>query len=169
MLPANLQKIEAELASLDVPGNAAGWVEKGRLLQLLERNTSALSAYDRALALEPNLESAWMRKAVLLDELDRTAEALAAYAALLEHHPRHVAGWSNRAGLLLALGLSSEAETAAGEALVEAKAAGAGRYAWRAQIALGNYDEALKLLENLPPTEYDATRGEIAGRFAPRL
>ena len=101
MLPANLQKIEAELASLDAPGNAAGWVEKGRLLQLLERNTSALSAYDRALALEPNLESAWMRKAVLLDELDRTAEALAAYAALLEHHPRHVAGWSNRAGLLL--------------------------------------------------------------------
>lgn len=101
-MPAvNLPKTEAALAALDAPQNALEWVEKGRLLQRLERNTSALNAFDKALELDPTLEAAWMRKALLLDELDRTDEALAAYAALLEHHPAHVAAWSNRAGVLL--------------------------------------------------------------------
>lgn len=101
MPPVNLQKTEAALAALDAPRTALEWVEKGRLLQRLERNTSALHAFDKALELDPTLEAAWMRKALLLDELDRTDEALATYAALLGHYPRHVAGWSNRAGVLL--------------------------------------------------------------------
>lgn len=74
-----------------------------------ERNTSALAAYDRALALDPGLEAAWMRKAMLLEELDRVEEALAVYAGLLERHPCHLAACSNRAGLLLQEGRHDEA------------------------------------------------------------
>ena len=117
MPQANLQNLEAAIQALeaeidtaaDLNACAAAWAEKGRLLQRLERNTSALAAYDRALELMPGLESAWMRKALLLDELDRTDEALAAYAGLLTHHPRHVAGWSNRAGLMLREGRFDDA------------------------------------------------------------
>jgi len=108
----NLQKTEAALAVLEAsasPHTALQWVEKGRLLQRLERNTSALTAFDKALAMDPALEAAWMRKAILLDELDRTEEALACYAALIDHHPAHVAAWSNRAGLLLREGRFDEA------------------------------------------------------------
>lgn len=91
------------------PETPTAWVEEGRRLERQERNTSALAAYDRALALDPAFEPAWMRKALLLEELDRVEEALAAYAALLERHPSHLAACSNRAGLFLQEGRLDEA------------------------------------------------------------
>ncbi|HXR96442.1 MAG TPA: tetratricopeptide repeat protein [Terriglobales bacterium] len=117
MLPAELQKIDAALAALDSPSDAAGWSEKGRLLARLERNTSALAAFDRALDLDPALASAWMRKALLLEELDRIDQALAAYAGLLAHDPAHVPAWSNQAGLLMRAGRFPEALNSLDQAL----------------------------------------------------
>lgn len=109
MNPAALRKTEEALAALESPADAAAWVEKGRLLARLERNSSALAAFDRALQLDPDLESAWMRKALLLDELERVEQALAAYEGLLDRHPGHAAGWSNRAGLLMREGRFDDA------------------------------------------------------------
>lgn len=117
MPPVNPPEIEAALLALETALETAATeterasvlTTKGHHLQRLERNTSALAAYDAALDLVPDFEAAWMRKAILLDELDRTEEALAAYASLLRHHPRHVAAWSNRAGLLLREGRFDEA------------------------------------------------------------
>ena len=75
----------------------------------------------------------------------------------------------NRGALLEALDLPQAALSARKKALQEAGAAGAQRYAWRAQASLGDYTGALSGLEQLPPTEYGVSRGEIAERFAPRL
>src|SRR6185369_13549952 len=67
------------------------------------------------------------------------------------------------------LGLPEAAEVAWKSALDDARAAGADGYVWRALAALGQYDAALRILEQIPPTEYGVSRGEIRQRFAPRL
>jgi CHAT domain-containing protein/Tol biopolymer transport system component len=75
----------------------------------------------------------------------------------------------NRGAVLASLGLPEAAETAWKSARDEARAARADGYVWRALEALGQYDDALKTLEQLSPAEYDVTLGEIRQRFAPRL
>ncbi len=75
----------------------------------------------------------------------------------------------NRGAVLAALGLADGAEAARSSALNEARAAAAYSLEWRALASLGQYDEALKVIERLPLTEYDLQRGELMERFAPRL
>ncbi|WP_224984515.1 CHAT domain-containing protein [Geomonas agri] len=75
----------------------------------------------------------------------------------------------NRAATLAALGLSDAAQAGYTAALAEARAAGNDAMAWRAQVALGDYDAALKMLDRLPPTDYDLRLGELAERFSPRI
>ncbi|QWV93884.1 CHAT domain-containing protein [Geomonas oryzisoli] len=85
-----------------------------------------------------------------------------------EVHAR-LAARLNRAAALASLGLSDAARAGYTTALAEARAADSGAMAWRAQAALGDYDAALKVLDRLPPTEYDLRLGELAERFAPRI
>jgi len=75
----------------------------------------------------------------------------------------------NRGALLEALELPAAAQAARQAALREATSIRAEGYAWRAQAALGDFAAALRFLEQLSPAEYDATRGDIQERFAPRL
>ena len=75
----------------------------------------------------------------------------------------------NRGAVLASAGLPQAAETAWKLALEEARAARADGYVWRALAALGRYDDALKIIEQLSPAEYDVTLGEIRRRFATRL
>lgn len=95
------------------PSSAAEWAARARQLCAAERNTSALAAFDRALALDSGFGPAWLGKALLLEDLDRVEAALAAYDGLLAHAAGNPAlesaAWSNRAGLLLRAGLLPEA------------------------------------------------------------
>ena len=75
----------------------------------------------------------------------------------------------NRAAALSSLGLDDAARAGYAAALGEARSAGNGAMAWRALAALGEFDEALALLDRLPPTEYDLRLGELTERFAPRI
>ncbi|MGH9486526.1 MAG: tetratricopeptide repeat protein [Terriglobales bacterium] len=86
------------------PATASAWVARARQHHGAERNTSALAAFDRALALDPAHADAWLGKALLLEDLERPDAALAAYDALLAraegNRALQSAAWSNRAGLL---------------------------------------------------------------------
>ncbi|MBJ6749157.1 CHAT domain-containing protein [Geomonas anaerohicana] len=75
----------------------------------------------------------------------------------------------NRAAALASLGLADAARDGYTAALAEARTTGSDAMAWRAQAALGDYDGALKLLDRLPPTEYDLRLGELTERFASRI
>jgi CHAT domain-containing protein len=75
----------------------------------------------------------------------------------------------NRGAVLASLGMAESAASAWHAALEDARAARADGYVWRALAALGRYDEALRTLEKLPPTAFDAILGELRQRFAPRL
>lgn len=99
------------------PASPADWVAFAVRLRREQRNYSALTACDRALALDAGYEPAWMAKALLLEDLDRLEEALAAYEALLDRQPGHVAASSNRAGLLLRLERFDEALASLDQAL----------------------------------------------------
>jgi tetratricopeptide (TPR) repeat protein len=75
----------------------------------------------------------------------------------------------NRGSVLAGLGLTEAAATAYSSALESARAAFSSGYEWRSLASLGHFDDALQLLEKVPPAEYDVVRGEIMERFAPRL
>jgi CHAT domain-containing protein len=75
----------------------------------------------------------------------------------------------NRSAVFAALGLGEASESAAKTGLDASRLALAKRYEWRALALLGRYDEALRSLEEVPPTEYDLARGELMERFSPRL
>jgi len=109
---------------------------------------AALQQWDRALATVARDSSG---------EGVRTSRLLQAAAQL------------NRSAVLAPLGQAEASAAAAQEALDAARSALSGGYEWRALAALGRYEEALTLLETLPPTEFNLQRGELAERFSPRL
>jgi CHAT domain-containing protein/Tol biopolymer transport system component len=80
-----------------------------------------------------------------------------------------IAALFNRGLLLEDLGLDGFAQSTMATALMEARSAQNFSIEWRALARLGRYDEALKQLDQLPPTSYDLQRGEIMMLFAPRL
>jgi predicted TPR repeat methyltransferase len=57
---------------------------RGNVFERLKRYEEALAAYDKALALEPDLAEAWLARATALRELNRSEEAIAAYRRALE-------------------------------------------------------------------------------------
>lgn len=87
------------------PTTPAEWVAEARRLHAEERNTSALAAIERALALDAAYAPAWLGKALILEDLERLEAALAAYDRLIacaaDNAALLTAAWSNRAGLLL--------------------------------------------------------------------
>jgi CHAT domain-containing protein/TolA-binding protein len=115
------------------------------------------------------------RQALLFKALlqwDRTL-AIAADSSdadvLFQQRRQHAAAQLNRGAVLTALGLDEAALAANNAALDEAGKAGASSLEWRALAALGRFDEAFGAIKQLPLTEFDAQRGELMKRFAPRL
>ena len=70
-----------------------------------EKNyTQAVSAYDRAIALEPGYYEAWDRKADALNRAGEFSDALAASSKALDINPRYAEGWINRGQILYNIG-----------------------------------------------------------------
>ena len=61
---------------------------RGNLLFALKRYADASSAFDRALALKPDLAQAWVGRGKIFFEQKRYDEALAAYERALELQPK---------------------------------------------------------------------------------
>lgn len=122
MSEENQGALESALAELDArwpeaTRPAQAWLDRGRILQRLQRNTSALAAFNRALELDPDADAPALAKAALLEELENPEAALAVYDDLVHRHPDLVAGWSNRAGLLLQMGSLEAAHASLDRAL----------------------------------------------------
>ncbi len=61
------------------------WLGLASILSLAKQSEDALTAYDRALALDANLPEAWLGRALSLAQLKRTPEAVAAYRDAVKH------------------------------------------------------------------------------------
>jgi predicted TPR repeat methyltransferase len=85
------------------PGPGEAWVACGNVLYHYRRLTcarSTLAAYDRALALEPDLAEAWLGRGDMLNVVGRNDEALVAYDQAVALEPDLADAWLGRAGAL---------------------------------------------------------------------
>ena len=117
-------------------------------LLLLDKWSEALTACDRALALDPGFFVAWFNKAMALHYLGRLEEALAAHDQAVATGPEHGFIWNNRGFTLAKLGRHEEALASYDRALALDPAdsiALGGR--GRALIALGRRDEGMAALD----------------------
>ena len=93
----------------DTALTAVQWSNKGSSLDHLGRRTEALSCYDTALGLDPNLVPAWFNKGVALAASNRQEEALSCYERALTIDPKSEHAWSNKGVVLKGLGKIHEA------------------------------------------------------------
>jgi predicted O-linked N-acetylglucosamine transferase (SPINDLY family) len=90
------------------PRHAAAQVNYGNVLTLLGRLEDAVSAYDRALAIQPDAET-FTNRGNVLHSLARQAEALESYEQALRHDPRDIRALFKRGVILGEMGRADEA------------------------------------------------------------
>ena len=88
---------------LDLP---AGWYGKGAALVAAGRLDEAVSALDRALALNPENEIAWINKGTAFSRLGRMSDALKCYNSAIKVNPAYEVAWNNKGNALARLGKS---------------------------------------------------------------
>lgn len=75
-----------QLVKLDA-GRVDNWVNRGRALEMLNREDEAIRSYDHAIEVNPELPSPFLYKAALLSRLERFEEAQKFYNAALSKVP----------------------------------------------------------------------------------
>ena len=92
-----------------LPNDASVQNNYGNVLRDLGRHVSALSAYERALAIQPNYPDAHYNRAVVLQDLRRFEDAVVGYDRTLAFKPDYAAAHNNRGAALQELGRCEEA------------------------------------------------------------
>lgn len=72
-------------------------VELGLLHNLGQEYPQALTSFDKALKIQPNLHKAWYNRGCSLEKLGRFKDAIASYDKALEFQPDDPEAWKNRA------------------------------------------------------------------------
>jgi len=90
---ADLRRFDEALASFEkalaVAPDAQGWYNLGLTLHILGRDLNALTAYDQALQLNPNLPEAWNSRGSLLRAMGKRDDAMMSFRRALTIDPRH--------------------------------------------------------------------------------
>ena len=96
-------------AAARLPDDASVQNNYGNVLRDLGRHVTALSAYERALTIQPNYPDAHYNRAVVLQDLRRFEDAVAGYDHALTLKPDFAAAHNNRGVALQELGRCEEA------------------------------------------------------------
>ncbi|MDD4651255.1 MAG: tetratricopeptide repeat protein [Methanothrix sp.] len=138
-LPLNITADEMESRSAEV------WFNKGFAYSSLGRYEEAISSYEQAIRIDPQLAEAWNNKGIALSNLGRHKEAIKAYEAAIKLERGFSAAWYNKGLSLDALGRNAEAIEAYDKAL---KMDPQNARVWINKAndlnILGRYDEALQ-------------------------
>jgi predicted O-linked N-acetylglucosamine transferase (SPINDLY family) len=146
-------------------------VERGNVLQLLNRHDAALASYESASRLRPDDVEAIYNRALALVGLGRHAEALQSFDRVLTIEPRHVRALNNRGGALHVLNRLEEALSSYDQALaLEPRFAEALANRGVVLTALNRHSEALASLDKallITPNDADALyyRGFVLGEL----
>jgi tetratricopeptide (TPR) repeat protein len=127
--------------------------ELGNLLAAAKEYEAAISSYDQALKIKPELHQAWNNRGNALDDLGRIEEAISSYDQALKIKPDKHEAWYNRGIALRNLGRIEEAISSYDQAL---KIKPDSHEAWnnrgyalddlgRIEEAISSYDQALKI------------------------
>ena len=101
------------------------WVEKGRSLRTLRQHKEAIVCYDKALAIDPNLNEAWTSKGFALHDLNQYEGAIKCFDKALEIYPKGWRAYHWKGKSLASLGRHREAMVCYNAAL-----AGDSTYNW---------------------------------------
>ena len=153
-----------------IPHLVAAFCNKGKSLSELRRHDEAFAAYDKALALKPDLPEAWLGRGNVLASLERHDQAVAAYDKALALKPDLPEAWLGRGNVLASLKRHDQAVAAYDRALMlkpNLAEAWLGRgnvflEIWRYDAALAAYDKALSFKPDL--AEAWLGRGFALGR-----
>ena len=91
---------------------AEEWNSMGEVLTKLGRYEEALTAYDKAIEIDPQNATVWSNKGDVLHLFGRHEEALIAYDKALEIDPQNAEVWDNKGETLTELGRTEEAKEA---------------------------------------------------------
>jgi tetratricopeptide (TPR) repeat protein len=120
------------------------WFEKGIDLGELGRHNEAITCFNKALEIDPQLASAWYNKGVALGNLGRDSEALTCFNKTLEIDTQFARAWIGKGMILGKLGRYDEAITCCDKALeIDPQDASAWEGKGWALGNLGRHDEAL--------------------------
>src|SRR5208283_252017 len=73
--------------------NSAAWDNKGIALCKLGKFDEAITAYDKAIEVDPQNSGAWYNKGRTLNKLNMSDEAIKAYDKVIELNPQDSIGW----------------------------------------------------------------------------
>ena len=104
-------------AAEQLPTDASAQNNHGNALRDLGRHVSALSAYERALAIQPDYADAHYNRALVLQDLRRFEDAIVGYDRTLAFKPDYAAAHNNRGAALQELGRFEEAVASYEQAL----------------------------------------------------
>ncbi len=90
-------------------GQSADLQRQGIYLSRLNRHTDALTAFDKALQVDPRNADAWISCGIELRKLNRDEDAMAAFVKSIEVHPNNSRAWMLRGMLLGRLDRDEEA------------------------------------------------------------
>jgi tetratricopeptide (TPR) repeat protein len=85
------------------------WVEKGNSLRTLRQHKEAIACYEKALAIDPNLNGAWTSKGFALHDLNQYEEAIKCFDKALGIYPKNERACYCKGKSLAALGRHREA------------------------------------------------------------
>lgn len=97
------------LAAARLPNDASVHNNHGNVLRELGRHVTALTAYERALALQPDYADAHYNRALVLQDLRRFEDAIAGYDRTIAFKPGYAAAHTNRGAALQEIGRYEEA------------------------------------------------------------
>jgi predicted O-linked N-acetylglucosamine transferase (SPINDLY family) len=106
------------LAAARLPNDPSVHNNYGNVLRDLGRRVSALTSYERALALKPDYVEAHYNRAVVLQDLRRFEDAIAGYDRTLAFKPPHASAHNNRGAALQELGRCEAAVASYDQAIV---------------------------------------------------
>jgi tetratricopeptide (TPR) repeat protein len=119
-------------------------IGKGLSLSNLGIHKEAISCFERALEINPNLAEAWCNKGADLFKSGRAEEAISCYDKALEINPRYANAWVGKGGALAKLGRTKEAISCCDKALeINPRYAVAWCNKGGALVELGRAEEAI--------------------------
>ncbi len=106
------------LAAARLPNDPSVHNNYGNVLRDLGRHVSALTSYERALAIKPDYVEAHYNRAVVLQDLRRFEDAIAGYDQTLAFKPGYASAHNNRGAALQELGRCEAALASYDQAIV---------------------------------------------------
>ncbi len=136
------------VCALAQENTANDWHKKAMEMHLNGSYEDAISAYDKAIEIDPQNSTLWRSKAIALRDSGRFPEAIEAYGRAAELNPQENGIWNIQGFLLSELGRYSEANEAYDKA-IQADPESAGAWGSKADALdnMGRHDEAVKAYE----------------------